>query len=147
MSTSSSANGFVASLAHPGGNITGLYSLTADLSGKRLELLKEILSKLFRVAVSGTSTNYGNIQSLEETEPTAAFGVMLHYLDILGPKDIDTAFQAAVQARADTLFVLRGPVLNSHRAQVAELAIKNRLPATYERVCGRRRAHELRREP
>ena len=125
-------NGFVASLAHPGGNITGLSSLTADLSGKRLELLKEILPKLSRVAVFGTSTNQGNTQSLKETELAAgAFGVKLQYLDILAPKDIDPAFRGAGKGRADAVFVLRGPVLNSHRAQVAQLAVKNRLPATY----------------
>jgi len=125
-------NGFVASLAHPGGNITGLSSLTADLSGKRMELLKEILPKLSRVAAFGTSTNPGNTQSLKETELAAgAFGVKLQYLDILGPKDIETAFQAAGSGRTGAVFVLRGPVLNSHRAQVAQLAAKNRLPATY----------------
>ena len=125
-------NGFVASLAHPRGNITGLSSLTADLSGKRLELLKEILPKLSRVAVFGTSSNQGNTQSLKETEPAAdAFGVKLQYLDILGSKDIDPAFRGAGKGRADAVFVLRGPVLNSHRAQVAELAVKYRVPAIY----------------
>src|SRR5439155_5165140 len=82
-------NGFVASLARPGGNITGLSSLTADLSGKRLELLKEILPKLSRAAVFGTSTRPGNAQALKETELAAgALGVKLQYLDVLEPKDI-----------------------------------------------------------
>ncbi len=77
-------NGFVASLARPGGNITGLATLAPELSGKRLELLKEIIPKLSRVAVFGTSTNPGNAQSLRETELAAgAFGVKLQYLDIL----------------------------------------------------------------
>jgi putative ABC transport system substrate-binding protein len=125
-------NGFVASLARPGGNITGLSSLAADLSGKRLELLKEILPKLSRAAVFGTSTNPGNTQSLKETELAAgAFGVKLQYLDILGPKDIETAFQAARNGRADAIFVLRSPVLNSHRTQFTQLAVKSRLPAIY----------------
>jgi len=125
-------NGFVASLARPGGNITGLSSLAADLSGKRLELLKEILPKLSRAAVFGTSTNPGNTQSLKETELAAgALGVKLQYLDILGPKDIETAFQAAGNGRADAVFVLRSPVLNSHRTQFTQLAVKSRLPATY----------------
>jgi putative ABC transport system substrate-binding protein len=76
-------NGFVGSLARPGGNITGLSSLTADLSGKRLELLKEILPKLSRMAVFETSTNTGNAQQLKETEVVAAaFGVKLQHLDI-----------------------------------------------------------------
>jgi len=74
-------SGFVASLARPGGNITGLSSLTADLSGKRLELLKEILPKLSRVAVLGTSASPGMAQQLRETELAAgAFGVKLQYL-------------------------------------------------------------------
>ena len=125
-------NGFVASLARPGGNITGLSSLTADLSGKRLELLKEILPKLSRTAVFGTSSNQGNIQSQKETELAAvALGMKLQYLDILRPKDIETAFHEASNGRADAVFVLRGPVLNSHRIQVVQLAVKNRLPATY----------------
>ena len=125
-------NGFVASLARPGGNITGLSSLTADLSGKRLELLKEILPKLSRVAVFGTSTSPGTAPQLREAELTAgAFGVKLQYLDILGPKDVETAFQAAGKGRADALLVLNSPVLSSHRKQLADLAVKSRLPVTY----------------
>src|SRR5438128_11856540 len=82
-------NGFIASLARPGGNITGLSTLAPELSGKRLELLKEIVPRLSRVAVFGTSTIPGNAQSLKEVEVAAgAFGVKLQYLDVLGPKDI-----------------------------------------------------------
>jgi putative ABC transport system substrate-binding protein len=125
-------NGFVASLARPGGNITGLSSLSADLSGKRLELLKEILPKLARLAVFETSTNTGNAQQLRETELIAgAFGITLQRLDILGLKDIEPAFRAAAKGRADAVFLLRGPVLNSQRTQVVKLAAKSRLPATY----------------
>jgi len=77
-------NGFVASLARPGGNITGLATLRSELSGKQLELLKEIIPKLSRVAVFGTSIFPGNTQSLKETELAAgAFGVKLQYLDVL----------------------------------------------------------------
>src|SRR5258705_8917478 len=77
-------NGFVASLARPGGNITGLSSLTADLSGKRLELLKEILPKLARLAVLGTSASPGMAQQLRETELAAgAFGIPFQFFDIL----------------------------------------------------------------
>ena len=77
-------NGFVASLARPGGNITGLSTLAPELSGKRLELLKEIVPKLSRVAVFGTSTNPGNAQALKEMELAAeALGVKLQYLDVL----------------------------------------------------------------
>jgi putative ABC transport system substrate-binding protein len=128
-------NGFVASLARPGGNITGLSSLTANLSGKRLELLKEILPKLSRVAVLGTSTNTGNTQQLRETEVAAgAFGVKLQYLDILGPKDIESVLQAASKGLAEAVLVLTSSVTNSHQTEIAELAVKSRLPAIWARA-------------
>jgi ABC-type uncharacterized transport system substrate-binding protein len=127
-------SGFVASLARPGGNITGLSSLAPELSGKRLELLKEIVPRLSRVAVLGTSTNPGNAQALREAELAAgAFGVELRYLDVQGPKDIDSAFQSASKGRAEAVLTLGSPVLNSQRTQVAELAVKSRLPTIYPR--------------
>jgi ABC-type uncharacterized transport system substrate-binding protein len=125
-------NGFVASLARPGGNITGLSSLTADLSGKRLALLKEMLPKLSRLAIFGTSTNQGNAQSRNETEIAAgSLRMKPQYLDILVANDIETAFQTAISGRADAVFVLRGPVLNPQRTQVVQLAAKHRMPAAY----------------
>ena len=105
-------SGFVTSLARPGGNITGLSTLRSELSGKRLELLKEIVPKLSRVAVFGTSTQPGNAQALREVELAAgAFGVKLQYLDVLSPKDIETAFRAAGKGRAEAVLVLTGPVI------------------------------------
>ena len=142
-------SGFVASLARPGGNITGLSTLAPELSGKRLELLKEIVPKLSRVAVFGTSTSPANAQLLKEVELAArAFGVKLQYLDVLSPKDIETAFRAASKGRADAVLVLAGAVINSQRTQIADLAVKSRLPAIYHiaRVCGSRWAYVLRRE-
>jgi putative tryptophan/tyrosine transport system substrate-binding protein len=128
-------NGFVASLARPGGNITGLATLAPELSGKQLELMKEIVPRLSRVAVLGTSTRSGNAQSLKETELAAgAFGVKLQYLDILSPKDIETAFRAASKGRADAVLVLTSPFATSQRTQIADLAVKNRLPAIYDRA-------------
>jgi putative tryptophan/tyrosine transport system substrate-binding protein len=125
-------NGFVASLARPGGNITGLATLTPELSGKRLELLKEIVPKLSRVAVLGDSANPGYAQVLREVELAAgALKVKLQYLDVPGPKDIEPAFRAASKGRADAVLALAGPVLNSQRKQIVELAVKNRLPAIY----------------
>jgi putative tryptophan/tyrosine transport system substrate-binding protein len=125
-------NGFVASLARPGGNITGLATLSPELSGKRLELLKEILPKLSRVAVLRTSTTPGTAQELKEAELAAgAFGVKLQYLDVRDPKDIETAFRAAGKGRADSVLVLTSPVINPYRKEIAELAVKNRLPAIY----------------
>jgi putative tryptophan/tyrosine transport system substrate-binding protein len=125
-------SGFVASLARPGGNMTGLSTLVPELSGKRLELLKEVVPKLSRVAVFGDSTIPGNAQSLREVELAAgALGVKLQYLDVLGPKHIETAFRAASKGRADGVLVLQTPLFLSQRAQLTELAVKNRLPATY----------------
>jgi putative ABC transport system substrate-binding protein len=125
-------NGFVGSLARPGGNITGLATLAPELSGKRLELLKETIPKLYRVAVLGTSTNPGNAQSLKETELAAgSLRVQLQYLDVRDPKDIETAFRAASKGRADGVLVLQSPVINSQRMKVVELAVTSRLPATY----------------
>ena len=125
-------SGFVASLARPGGNITGLSTLAPEISGKRLELLKEIIPKLSRVAVLGTSTNPGTAQMLREVELSAgAFGVKLQYLDVLDPKDIETVFQAASKWRADGILLLGGAVFTSQQTQVVELAAKSRLPATY----------------
>jgi putative ABC transport system substrate-binding protein len=127
-------NGIVASLARPGGNITGLSTLAPELSGKRLELLKEIIPKLSRVAVIGASTNPGNELLIREVELAAkAFGLQLQYLDVRDPKDIETAFRAASKGRADGVLVLTGTALLSRRTQVVELAVKNRLPVIYHR--------------
>jgi putative tryptophan/tyrosine transport system substrate-binding protein len=125
-------NGFVASLARPGGNITGLATLSPELSGKRLELLKEIVPKLSRIAVVGQSTYPGNAQNLRETEIAAeAFGVTVQYLDVLNSKDIEIAFRGASKNRSDAALVLPGPLTTSQRIQIAELAVKNRLPLMY----------------
>jgi putative tryptophan/tyrosine transport system substrate-binding protein len=123
-------NGFIASLARPGGNITGLSNLAQEISGKRLELLKEIVPKLSRVAVLGMSTNPGNSQSLRETELAAgALGVQIQYLDIRDSKDIDAALRTASKGRADAVLVLNFPG-NISRG-LPDLAVKNRLPAIY----------------
>jgi putative tryptophan/tyrosine transport system substrate-binding protein len=126
------ANGFVASLARPSGNITGLATLSPELGGKRLELSKEILPKLSRVAVLGTSTTPGTAQELKEAELAAgAFGVKLQYLNVLDPKDIEAGFRAASKERADAVLVLNSAILISQRKQIADLAVNNRLPAIY----------------
>jgi len=125
-------NGFVASLARPGGNITGLSSYSAELNGKRLELLKEIVPKLSRLALVGQSTYPGNAQALKETELAAeALKVKLQYLDVLDPKDIETSFREASKRRADGVLVLQSAVLNSQRKQTVDLATKSRLPTIY----------------
>ena len=126
------SDGFVASLARPRGNITGLSTLAPEISGKQLELLKEIVPRLSRVAALGTSTIPGHKQSLREVELAAgAFKVQLQYLDILDPKDIETAFRAASKGRAEALLVLGGSVLASQRTHILESVVKQRLPAIY----------------
>jgi putative ABC transport system substrate-binding protein len=103
-----------------------------ELSGKRLELLKEIVPRLSRVAILGTSTIEDHARFLEEHEPAAgALRLQLQYLDVLSFKDIETAFRAASNGRADAVLVLAGPVLTSRRTQVVELAAKSRLHAIY----------------
>jgi putative ABC transport system substrate-binding protein len=125
-------SGFVAS---PGGNITGLSTLAPELSGKQLELLKEIVPKLSRVAVFGTSTYPGNAESLKEVEFAAGtLKVKPQYLDVLGPKDIETAFRAASKALAEAvLMMVPGAIAGGHRTEIAELAVKSWLPAIYNR--------------
>ena len=128
-------NGYVGSLARPGGNITGLSTLAPELSGKQLELLKETVPKLSNVAVIGSSNRSGNAQSLKETEHAAeALGVKLQYLDILSPNDIGAVFRAASKQKADAVLVLTGPVVTSQRREIINLASKNRLPAIYDRA-------------
>jgi ABC-type uncharacterized transport system substrate-binding protein len=127
-------SGSVASLARPGGNITGLSTLAPEISGKQLELLKEIVPKLSRVAVIGSSANPGNAQVLKEMEAVAqVFSVKLQYLDILDPKELEAAFRTASNERADAMVVLAGTIIIAQRARIADLAIKSRLPSIYER--------------
>ncbi len=125
-------SGFVASLARPGGNITGLSTLAPEISGKQLEILKEIVPRLSRVAALGSSTRSATSLSLKEMElAAAAFKMQIQFLDIHEPKNIEMAFAAASKGRADAIVVLGSPVLNLRRTQIAELAVKNRMPGVY----------------
>jgi putative ABC transport system substrate-binding protein len=127
-------SGFVASLARPGGNITGLSTLSPEISGKQLELLKEIVPKLSRVGVLGDVTRPGIPQALREINiAAAAFRVQVQYLEVRESNDIEIAFRAASKERVDAVLVLGSPVLTSQRKQVIELAVKSRLPAIYAR--------------
>jgi len=101
-----------------------------EFTGKQLELLKEVMPKLARVAVIGNTTDPANAQALKETERAAgALAVKLKYVEIRGPKDIQTAFQEALKARFEAVLVQTNPILNSEETQVANLATKSRLPA------------------
>jgi putative ABC transport system substrate-binding protein len=109
------ATGFVASLARPGGNITGLSTLAPERSGKRLELLKEIVPRLSRVAVFGTSTEPSNARVLKEIELAAgALGIKIQFRDVLSLNDLETAFRAAAKERAGAVLMdVSGPITNS----------------------------------
>jgi putative ABC transport system substrate-binding protein len=128
-------NRFVASLARPGGNITGLSQLSPELGGKRLEIMKEVLPKLSYLAVFWSSTGVGQAQERKEVErAAAALAVRLQYLDVLAAKDIEPAFRAASKGRVDAVLeIISGPIRSAHRKELAELAIKNRLPLMLER--------------
>jgi putative ABC transport system substrate-binding protein len=127
-------NGFVSSLARPGGNITGLAALAPEMGGKQLEILKEIIPKLSRVAVVGNSTVPGDAQTLRETVLAAgSYEIYLRYLDLRSPNDIDAVFQAAAKGRADAVLILGNPTLNAYRKQIVDQVIRHRLPATYTR--------------
>jgi putative ABC transport system substrate-binding protein len=125
-------DGFVANLARPGGNITGLSAMGPELSGKQLELLKEIIPRLSRVAVLGTSTQPGTTQALNETKLSSrALGVQLQFLDAKSYEEIEVAFRSVSKTHADALLVLSGPTFLLERHAIIELAAKNRLPAMY----------------
>jgi len=125
--------GIVDSLARPGGNVTGLTRFTRELSGKRLELLKEAVPKISRVGVlDDASTDIG--ASFQDFEPAArALNIQLQSLEVRAPKpDLDGAFQAAAKGRVNALITVRTALLINYRKQIADLAIKNRLPSIQE---------------
>jgi putative tryptophan/tyrosine transport system substrate-binding protein len=122
-------SGFAASLDQPGGNVTGLTISHPEVAGKRLALLKEAIPRLSRVAAlwDGASVDRAH---LRETETAArALGMQLQTLRVAGPAEFDAAFEAAIKRRAEALYVSQSPMLYAHRARLAELAAKNRLPA------------------
>jgi putative ABC transport system substrate-binding protein len=125
-------SGFVSSLAHPGGNITGLSTLAPELSGKRLELLKEVVPKLSLVAVLGDSTEPANARTLKEIELAAkGLGIKHQYQDVVSPKDIEPALRSASKGGADAVLLLASAVYTPRRKELTDLVIKSRLPAIY----------------
>jgi putative ABC transport system substrate-binding protein len=128
-------SGFAASLAKPGGNITGLSTLAPELSAKQIELLKEIVPKLARVAVLGTASRPGSAHALREVENAAkALKVQVQFQDVVDPKGIDAAFLAARKGSADAVLVLGSPLFNANRMELTELASKSRYPVIYDRA-------------
>jgi len=127
-------DGFVVSLARPGGNITGLSNLASEISGKRLELLKETVPKLSHVAVLRNLNEPGNAQALTETQLAAqSFGIILQYFDVKNLKDAENAFRQARKERNQAVLMLANAVVSNYPAEIAKLAVKNRVPAIHIR--------------
>src|SRR6516162_4017765 len=122
-------SGLVASLAHPGSNVTGLSGMAPDLAGKRLELVKDLLPEAHRVAVLWNAANAYSAHSFKETVDAARMlAVELQSLEVRAPADIDGALEAAMSQHADALIVIEDPLTIDHQAKIAEFAIRNRLP-------------------
>jgi ABC-type uncharacterized transport system substrate-binding protein len=125
------AVGFVESLARPGGNITGISNLSPELSGKRLELLKEVIPKIHRVAVLAYRAEVMRT-SIKETEVAGqSLGLQLQYLEVTAADQIENAFDEAKKQRADALVQIQAAVLAPHQQRIIDLAARNRLPTIY----------------
>jgi putative ABC transport system substrate-binding protein len=125
-------DGLVASLSRPGGNVTGLSHMASELAGKRLELIKEAVPKVSRVAVLLNTTNPMQAFNFKETEFAAgSLGVTLQPIEVREANDFEDAFQAAIRGRAEALIAFADALLNAHRRTIVGLATKKRLPAMY----------------
>jgi len=125
--------GVVASLAHPGGNITGISVLASDLWPKRLELLKEISPKLSRVAMVWNKGNAGMALEAKATQEVAGpLGVTLQDRGVKDPNELDTVFALMIKDRPDGFLALMDPVLTSHQKRILDFLVQNRLPAIFE---------------
>ncbi len=134
------ASGLVASLARPSGNITGLPSIASEIIGKQLELLKETVARVSRVAVLQNPDASSHPFMVREAAGAArALGVQLRVLEARSPNDLDAAFTAITGERADALLVLADPFFRTHRARIADFAAKSRLPS----VSGEREQTEV----
>ena len=128
------ALGLVDSLARPGGNVTGFTAIAPALAGKRLELLKETVSKLSRVAVLWDPQNPGSAQQWKESQlPARELGLQLHSIEVSSADKFEAAFKEAINARVAALAVMASPFFYSNQKSLTGLAIKNRLPVTYPR--------------
>jgi putative ABC transport system substrate-binding protein len=128
------AAGLIDSLARPGGNITGFTTVGAMLAGKRLELLKDTVPNLSRVAVLWDSHDPTTAQQWKESQlPARDFGLQLHSMDVRGAGKLESAFKEATQARSAALAVTHSAPFVSNQQTIADLAMKNRLPAIYPR--------------
>ena len=126
------SSGFVVGLARPGGNITGLTNLTSELVGKRLELLKEVIPQLFRVAVLWTPSHPASTIWRRTEVVAQSLGVQLQGAEIRERDDLELAFVAIKRERAEALLMLRNPLVNDLTKRIANLAAASRLPAIYD---------------
>ena len=123
-------SGLVASLAKPGGNVTGLSTFTRDLAAKRLQLLKEVVPVISRVAVLWNAANPYAVLNMRETEAAArTLGLQVQSVEVRGPDDIETGFSTAIRWRAGAFIVVDDPFTYLHRTRIADLAARNQLPA------------------
>ncbi len=126
-------SGFVASLARPGGNLTGLTTINPDIAAKRIELLKETIPKISRLAVLRNPSNSGSAFALKETEAGAKrFGIRLQVVEAQSADDLDGAFQQAKKDRAAALIVIVDTLFVSRPKQLADLGLKNRMPLVFD---------------
>jgi putative tryptophan/tyrosine transport system substrate-binding protein len=126
------STGFVTNLAHPGGNITGLSVMAPELVGKQLEILKEVIPNVSRVALLGNPANTGTAPQLRHAQDAArTLGVRLQPLEARGPSEIDRAFVDMTRDQAGALIVLLDVMLIGERTKIADLAARRRLPAVY----------------
>jgi putative tryptophan/tyrosine transport system substrate-binding protein len=126
------STGLVASLARPGGNITGITVIHPELSGKRLELLKEVAPGVSRVAVLLNPDNPMNWRTLREAQDAArALGITMQAIEVRGPQDFEHAFAEMIRERADGLTAILDPVTLNNRRRIVDFAAKSRLPAIY----------------
>ena len=129
------ASGLADSLARPGSNITGITTFSPDLSGKRLELLKEILPKLSRIAVMWNPKGELSGQSWKETQLAAKeLGLQLHSMEVGSAEKLDSAFKEAIKAGSSAIAVTQNSLMSIHQKQIAGLATKNRLPIIFPRA-------------
>src|SRR5262249_53980905 len=125
-------SGLIARLAQPGGNVTGMSLMAPDLGGKRLELLKELLPRLARVAVLWNAANPYSANVFKETEVAGrVLGVQVQSLGVRNPEDLDGAFEAARQQHPDALVSVEDPFTGTYRKRITDFAIAARLPSLY----------------
>jgi len=123
-------SGLVASLARPGGNITGLSQFSPELAGKRLELLKEVVPKINRVAyLRHADSPEDALKGLQAAAP--ALGMQIQILAVRSPNDFDSVFEAVLRERVNALIIANNPIINTHYKRIIDFAAKNRLPAIY----------------